>query len=582
MYQEIFTLNFFLNFFSGFLFLVLNILTSITISEKLKIKKIKFFDEYQIIIVFFVIFIFYSFIFNLIILLDFNKLFDFTLYAFVIIKLFFILKNLNHLKKRNYEFKFIKFDKLDIYIFLFLLVLFLISILPISDADSIALHQYLSNYIYKYGLTNIDFQKDISFTIFSNTQNILIISPILKSDNFGSQLNFVILFLFVLINFKNNKNFLLILFSCPLIIYFISVQKLQLFFGILYLLIFILIDKKYFRNKFEIFTIILLLSFYSSGNLSYILFSIPLFIFFLIQINKEWNKVIFFSIISFTIVLLPIFLIKQEYYSNIIAPFYDNIFGNDNYLYNAYAYSIRSTDGWLNDPSNLKLYLRPFISFDINQFSSSFGIIFLLMLLNISLLKKTKFFPIIIILLVIITGQILPRYYFEAFLLLSFYYNFKNIFSKTIIGASNIIILGISILFIYFSYVNSNVILNKDKYMNKFSYSYFNSKELKKLNTKDNILDFSLSTQSTFFDNNVYSIRTLGHLNSYKKEENYLIEYINFNSIKYIITSQQQNIPSCITLKKIGETKRKLAVRNFLRDEQINKHNFFKIISNNC
>ena len=127
---------------------------------------------------------------------------------------------------------------------------------------------------------------------------------------------------------------------------------------------------------------------------------------------------------------------------------------------------------------------------------------------------------------------ILPRYYFEAFLLLSFYYNFKNIFSKTIIGASNIIILGISILFIYFSYVNSNVILNKDKYMNKFSYSYFNSKELKKLNTKDNILDFSLSTQSTFFDNNVYSIRTLGHLNSYKKEENYLIEYINFNSIK--------------------------------------------------
>ena len=582
MYQEIFTSNFFLNFFTGFLFLILNILSSITISEKFKIKRVKFFDEYQIIVIFFIFFIFYSFIFNLIILLNFINFFNFALYTLIILKLFFILNNLNYIKKKKITFKSIKFDKLEIYIFLFLSILFLIAILPISDADSIALHQYLSNYIYKYGLTNIDFQKDISFTIFSNTQNILIISPILKSDNFGSQLNFVILFLFVITNFKNNKNFLLILFSCPLIIYFISVQKLQLFFGILYLLIFILIDKKYFRNKLEIFIIILLLSFYSSGNLSYILFSIPLFIYFLIQINKEWSKIIFFSIISFSIVLLPIFLIKQEYYSNIIAPFFDNIFGNDNYLYNAYAHSIRSTDGWLTDPSNLNLYLRPFISFNLNQFSSSLGIIFLLMLLNTSLLKRTKFFPLIIIFLVIITGQILPRYYFEAFLILSFYYNFKNFFSKTIIGFYNLAILGISILFIYFSYVNSNVIFNKDKFMNKFSYSYFDSQQLKKLNTEDNILDFSLSTQSTFFDKNVYSFRTLGVLNSYKKEEDYLTDYINFNSIKYIITDQPQNIPSCITLKKIGETKRKLAVRNFLRKEQIRKQNFLKIVSNDC
>ena len=150
---------------------------------------------------------------------------------------------------------------------------------------------------------------------------------------------------------------------------------------------------------------------------------------------KDWKNIIFFAVISFLITLFPIFLIKHYYFLNFIAPFFDNFFGNNNHLYNAYAHILRTADGWLGDPGNLSLYLKPFIALNINQFSSSLGIIFLLMLLDIKLLKKTKYFPLIIILLVLATGQILPRYYFEAFLILAYYFNIKNIFTKFILFA---------------------------------------------------------------------------------------------------------------------------------------------------
>lgn len=580
MYQEIFNQNFFFNFLSGFIFILFTYFVSLSISNHLKVKKIRFFEEFQTIIIFFSIFISYSLIFNLIILGNFFKFFDLVFFFLIFAQIIYFFLYLKYFHFKNFYFN--KLKVLDIFILIFLIILFLISILPISDADSIALHQNLSNYIYNNGIENINFQKNISFTIFSNTQNLLILSPLLKSDNLGSQLNFAILLFFLIINFRNHKNFLLILLSCPLIIYFISAQKLQLFFGILYLLIFILIDRKYFKSKIELFFIILLIVFYSSGNLSYTLFAIPLYIYLFLKKKDDWKNIILFSIISFLIILFPIFLTKQIYYSNFLAPFFDNILGKNNDFYNAYAYAIRSTDGWLGNPLNLKLYLKPFITFNLNQLSSSLGLIFLLMLLDINLLKRTKFFPLIIIFLVLVTGQILPRYYFEAFLILAFFFKFKNIFAKFLVGIFGLGIFSISVIFVYISYFNHKVVFDKNDYMNIFSHSYFDSTQIKNLNISDNILDFSLSTQSTFLDDNVFSIRALSHLQNYKQDTNYLTKYLKDNSIKYIIIDQPKKIPSCISYVKSGETNRRVAVRNFLRNEKISVFKVLKIISNNC
>ena len=69
----------------------------------------------------------------------------------------------------------------------------MISILPLSDADSISLYQYLPTVIYNQGLKEIDFYQNLEFTLLSNTEILLLISPILKTDNFGSVLNLITL-----------------------------------------------------------------------------------------------------------------------------------------------------------------------------------------------------------------------------------------------------------------------------------------------------------------------------------------------------------------------------------------------------
>lgn len=581
MYQDIFTYNFVFNFLISTFFLIFNSLFAFSLSNYLRKHKIIILNSFQPLIIFILIFVLYSLVINFVILIDQYNFFSLIFYAVILFQFFFIGKNIQFLTQFIFLIK--SNFKLKEYIFFVFVLFFLISILPISDADSISLHQNLANEIYLNGLSDINLEKNISYTIFSNTQSLLIISPILKSDNFGSQLNFFLLIIFILLNFKKNKKFAYIIFACPLIIYFISTQKLQLFFGILYLLIFLVVNNGYIKTKLELFVSILLLTFYSSGNLSYILYSIPLYIYIFYQQRILWKSVIFFSAISFFIVLFPVFLIKQIYFLNIFAPFLDSIFGTDNFLYNAYASSIRNTDGWLSDPYNIKLYLKPFISLNINKLSSSLGIIFLLMLFSYKTLKQTKFFPLIIIAIVLSTGQILPRYYFEAFLLLAYFFKSENILTKIVLITHNFLIIFISIGFLYFAYINTNVLNNKDEFMNKFSYTFFNSQEQQKIQLDGNVLDFASNRPSTFYKKNVISMRTLNVLNQFEENDNkYLNNFIKKNSISYLVVDEKMTIPSCLILKKIGNTKRKLAVRNFLRNEKINKYNVMKIIKNEC
>ena len=582
MYQELFTNNFILNFLNTFLFIFFNVLFSFSVSFKLNKNQITFFKEFQSIIIFYIIFILYSFLFNILILFDKHKYFDLVFYVTLLVQIIFFITNINFLKNYNFEKYFKQINNTKKFIIFFSFIYFLISILPISDADSIALHQNLANTIYLDGFKNIDLNKNVAFLIFSNTQNLLIISPILNSDNFGSQLNLIVLVFFIFYNFKDHKQFSLILFSCPLLIYFISTQKLQLFFGILYLLLFIIIKKDLIKNKLGLFIIIFLIVFYSSGNLSYILFSIPLYFYLFSKFHKSWKLIILFSLISFFITLFPVFLIKQIYFKNIFAPFFDNIFGENNSLYNSYALDVRESDGWISDPSNILLYIKPFISFNIGEISGSLGIIFLLMIFNIKLLKKTNFFPLVIFLIVFSTGQLLPRYYFEAFLILAYYASLNDIISKSIVYFFNWIILIIAITFTYISYIDENVISDKKNYMNRFSYSYTNSEQYNNFEIKGNLLEYSNSRPSIFFNRNIYSGRTLSLLNKNNEDKKQTGEFINKYSIQYIISDKIDHLPSCISFKKVAETNNSLVTRNFLKKVNSKRVNLYKVKSNNC
>ena len=340
MYENIFSQNFTLNFLYGFIFLISNIFLSILVGQNKFIKKKFFFKEFQSVVIFFLIFCFYACVLNIIVIFNYKNL-SIIIFTIFFLKILYLIKNF-----RNFKFllnlDLIKKEKL---IFLIFLSFFLISILPLSDADSISIYQYIPATIYVEGLKEVDLIKNLEFTLLSNTEIILLFSTIFKSDNFGAQLNLLALFFFITIKFKDHKNFLLILLSSPLIIYFISTQKLQLFFGLIFLVLFILINSETFKKKGEIFILILLLVFYSSGKLNYILFTIPLYIYFFYKNFNHWKYILFFSFLSFIVVYFPLLSIKQIYFNNILAPFFDNFIGLGREAYNAFAFSIRSSEG---------------------------------------------------------------------------------------------------------------------------------------------------------------------------------------------------------------------------------------------
>ena len=577
MYENIFTYSFLPNFFFSLLFLIFNILFSYKISDIKIIKERFFFEKLQPIVIFYLIFILYTFVLNLIVIFNFEYLSE-IFYFFLIIQIIFLLKDF----RLDTSFSYTKnFDeKLT---FIILIIFLLISILPLSDADSIAVYQYLPSTIFNEGLNNIDLKKNLEFTLLSNAEILLLISPILKSDNFGAQLNLITLFFFILISFKNHKNFFFIVISSPLIIYFISTQKLQLFYGILFLLSFILFNKSLVKTKSEFFIFILLLTFYSSGKISYILFSIPIFLYFFYFNQRHWQTILISSLASFILVYLPILFLKSYYFENSFAPFFDNLLGKGLESYNAFVYSIRNSEGWISNPTDIFLYLRPFISFDISSLSSSLGLIFLLMLFDFKIHKQTRYIPVILIILVLTTGQILPRYYFEAFLILAYFYKPKKLLLKLFIFSQISIILLISLAYIYLAYFKYDVINNKVKYMNRFSYSHFNSNQLKKDSLKGNVLDFTLDRQSIFFDKSIYSIRYLSILNNFNNndDENFRKFVLN-NDIKYLIIDEDTYVPMCLNTNEIKKTQRTKAVRNIFLNPDIKDYKLLKIQKNEC
>ena len=204
------------------------------------------------------------------------------------------------------------------------------------------------------------------------------------------------------------------------------------------------------------------------------------------------------------------------------------------------------------------------------------------MIINLKLHRITKYFAIIIIIFVLLTGQILPRYYFEAFLLLAFFYKPGNYFIKLLIYSQISVIFLISLVFIYISYIKLNVIDNKLNYMNKFTYSFFDSRQIKDINLNGNILDYSLPRHSVFFDKNVYSTRYISLLDQYNNAENNSLTFIDKNSIKYLIVESADKLPSCILIKEIGKTYRQHAVRNFLTNHKKAKYKIFEIKDNKC
>lgn len=569
-----FFLNFLNNFLPSFIFLFINFIISLQLSNSISKKKYFTLNFFNIFICFVSVdFIVISF-FNLI-NLTFLSLYFIT---FIILFKIFII------------FKYIKFLKLDclyqffisnsVYNFI-ILIFFLLSILPLSDADSIASHLVVSKNLYQTGKLNFNENINIESMLYYGNEILLQLSYILKSDNFGSQLNFFSLLVF-LITFNENKNFKKIVFSIPLIVFFISTQKLQLFYGLIFLSIFILSNRYILKQKIDLFIILYLLLFYCSGKVNYIIFAFIFFIYFSYKNINYLKYIILFSLIGFVIFLSPIFLLNFSEIGNPLPPFFDNYFENRE-SFKAFETSLRSNEGWYLSVDLLNI-IKPFFPTNIASLTAGFGLIFLFLILDFKQQRKINYFPYILIFLIILTGQMLPRYYLEAFLILAFYTNFSKKI-KFLTYLQSLVIFTFTLIFIiisYFEIVKNN--FYKEAFQKRFSYSYYNAKNLEKIDYR--VLAFNLDRGSIFFNENIYTMRLINSLNLLKNnKEKIVIDFLKKNKIQHLIHMENDNfVLKCLKVKRIDEIYSKVAIRNFLRKENPVKHNISRIlaINNEC
>ena len=348
------------------------------------------------------------------------------------------------------------------------------------------------------------------------------------------------------------------------------------------MLIFIIIHEwnKFLKYKNNLIFAIILLAFYSTGKFTYIIFCFVLFC-YLVYLNKQKRfYIITKSIIIFSIIYVPLLLLKYKLFANPIAPFADSLFYDGRYIYDNFVNKLRTSEGWINNFKDFTIYIRPFIPLSITQLSSSLGMIFLIMLLDFKLLKKLYFIPLIIIFLILLTGQILPRYYLESFLILAYFFD-KNrlLINKIIINLQVLIVVLFSLYFCKISYFDNNVIMSKENYLKNFAFTYIDSKKLNKLDLKGNIL-ISSNRFSIFYENNIFPSRIFFDMGEVNKST--YLDFVEKNKIKYIITSDK--LSDCIQYEIKDNFKFELVTRNFFRSKQYYYSPIYEIkyIRNEC
>lgn len=571
MFDKYFLNSFALSILISCIYILNNLYIAQNLLNFLKKKNIFNNFEFNFLVCFYLIFLIECFFFSWFVYFN-SKISVFYTYFFF--KFFFFLllffKKSNQINFSNILNIFKSF-KLEYKIILLLFCF--ISLLPISDADSINIHL---NFPLTYFFDDLkNFYKFAELSLFHNSEIILFNSAILKISNIGNLLNFTALTIFIF-TLKQKKifsdNFLLFFFSTPLILFLMNTQKLQVFFGILYLIIFIYFYKyKKIDKKKEIFLLILLLVFFTSGKLSYYLLSIPIFIYTFSKVKKLY--LFKYYLISFLLILMPLWFIKYKLYNNPIAPFFQNWFNDSAELQNL-NYIIKM-QGWRNTGFNFHELFSYFIPTDPSKISAATGLgfVYILIAKKIKKFQSSDYIALSGIVLIYISGQISPRFYFESLLILMYFFKSKiNNLMKYILTTQQILIILLVFGFCIFSFKD---IVISNNFMKKFSNSYNEAKLLNAIKTTENILILDQGRHSIFYNKNIYPI-------AIKEDYNYLINLINNKTIKFISIKNNNKIPNCLKYDLVKEISYLNGTRNFIKNNEKTVKKIYKIKQNNC
>ncbi len=241
-----------------------------------------------------------------------------TFYLIIILYIFFK-------SKLSFKNKLI-FNKFE---YLFLFFFLVLSMCPPSDADSLDYH--LGFAVSAIENNSILPRNDwLHYRLFGYGEYLNLFGFIFFSKNFGQALNFYSLLLTCLIlkDFMNyrklNLNLVFYLLSTPLLIWLVYSSKPQLLLSQMILLIFILFLKgTVLRN---IYVVSIMLCFTIACKVSFIIsagFLSLLVLFYSIK-QKYFLKYFFSGVIATVTVLLPISLLKFNFYGDFFPPMFEN------------------------------------------------------------------------------------------------------------------------------------------------------------------------------------------------------------------------------------------------------------------
>ena len=180
--------------------------------------------------------------------------------------------------------------------------------------------------------------------------------------------------------------------SAFLTLSFLTSQKMIFFYAILYLVIFIQIHEKRINNNTNLFVIVFLVFFYMSGKLNYLINGSVLLIYLtFLNYKNNFSKIFIYSISSFLLILFPLFLIKYKFFGNLLTPFFENYLGKYQFLEIKSLEHMINSFGWRHENFSFEYFLRSIFPLEIGSFTTSLGIIFIFLLIDFKLHKRTNY-----------------------------------------------------------------------------------------------------------------------------------------------------------------------------------------------
>ena len=543
-----------------------NILVSTSLTLFIFYPLILFFNS---VIIFLKIYTYIIFILGIFCLLDFSKNY------FKV-----IINNLPIQKK-----PILSFNNLEILlIFLLISGFFLLSFAPVTNADSVDYHLYAAKYILEYGQYP-NFLTNFHSTRLSGAGELMIVMGLLVgSEQFSSILQATGLITLFGVLKKNHANsfFWLILLSSPVLIFFISSIKPQLFNICASSFVFTIIIIEIFTNTkisnerfFQVFIFCIFILFintqvkFSFFLSSFILTSLLIYV----SIKKKIYFKIFITLVTlYVLIILPPTIWKYiQFESNFFELFISPALTD--------TYGLKSFYTYLTNLNQGNFLLWMIVPQDIKLISQSLGLGTLLFLFLFSKFKKENIFMISIIVLFMIFvhyfGQYTARFFLEIYFWLSLFFivlvkQFRApFFYKLMIYAQSslvILILFFGVITLTKGVISANlrdVVLSN--HANGYLFFKWTNHQLKGLKYDGPVIS---SKRSIGFLNNI-SIppEHLYFVDYTKKESLPYVEEIKKIDPKYLIVSKETNLfdgyNNCIIKEvTIGKKIDKLAVRN--------------------